>query len=132
MMGMAKVFLVLFPQYNVEGLIFSWAWPCVSSLLDFLFLELPGKTDAISEIRTLSIIPENILLEKNPLGNTWKQNEISLTSNVCKTFRNNLDCWAVGVKFVVVVFWWPLFNYKKFIKYHRNTVFWNHQKVINK
>ena len=35
-----------FPQHNVEGFLFSWLWPCLSSLLNFLFLDPPGKTDA--------------------------------------------------------------------------------------
>ena len=25
------------PQHNVEGLLFSWPWPCLSSLSDFVF-----------------------------------------------------------------------------------------------
>ena len=28
-----------FSQHNVEGLLFSWPWPCLSSLYDFLFLD---------------------------------------------------------------------------------------------
>ena len=32
-----------FPQHNVEGLLFSWLWPCLSSLLDFLFWDPLGK-----------------------------------------------------------------------------------------
>ena len=39
--------LFLFPQYNVEGLLLSWPSSCLSSLLDFLFLDPLGKTAAI-------------------------------------------------------------------------------------
>ena len=36
-----------FPQHNVEGLLFSWPWTCLSSLLNFLFLNPLGKTAAV-------------------------------------------------------------------------------------
>ena len=35
------------PQHDVEGLLFSWPWPCLSSLLDLLFLDPLGKTAAV-------------------------------------------------------------------------------------
>ena len=35
------------PQLNVVGLLFSWPWPCLSSLLDFLIVDPLGKTVTI-------------------------------------------------------------------------------------
>ena len=40
-------FFTFFPQLNVVGLLFSWPWPCLSSLLDFLFLDPLGETAAV-------------------------------------------------------------------------------------
>ena len=37
----------VFPSTYVEGLVFSWPWPCLLSLLDFLFLDHLGKAAAI-------------------------------------------------------------------------------------
>ena len=37
----------LFPQHNVEGILSSWPWPWLSSLLDFLFLDTLWKTAVV-------------------------------------------------------------------------------------
>ena len=38
---------ICFPQHSVEGLLFSWPWACLSSLLDLLFVDPLGKTAAV-------------------------------------------------------------------------------------
>ena len=42
-----SIYLFSFPVTYLEGLLFSWPLPCLSSLLDFLFLDPAGKTAVI-------------------------------------------------------------------------------------
>ena len=70
------------PQHNVEGLLFSWQWPCLSSLLDSLFLTPLGKRPFFVS-RTFRQYLKTI---KNS----------SFTTNIWKPFRTYLflRCWS--------------------------------------
>ena len=52
----------VFPSTYVEGLLFSWPRPCLSSLLDFLFLDTPGKTAAIVFVFFIYFLPTDPFL----------------------------------------------------------------------
>ena len=61
-LGRSGYVCVVFAQHNVEGLLFSWPWPCLSSLLDFLFLNPLGKTVAIVFVFCSCFLAENPFL----------------------------------------------------------------------
>ena len=101
-----KIFLILFPQLNVVGLLFSWPWPCLSSLLDFLFLDPLGKTAAIVFVLlsweplpplTLNrdpFFPRRFLLHNDIFSFLHSSGQKNVRYENCSHFWENVRLWG--------------------------------------
>ena len=98
--------IYLLPQHNVEGLLFSWPWPCLSSLLDFPFLDPLRKTAAVVFVMFSWELLPSLTLNRDPLSprRFLLHNDIYPSTLCCGS------CFLLALTVLVVIVGFPLFG----------------------